>query len=51
MILKRLIPEDDKHTIIEQTTSIEVIPDSLMTYKIPCSKRAAPCKIFFKYTN
>jgi len=38
-ILKRLIPEDDKHTIIESQTKIEVIPDCLMTYKIPCHQK------------
>jgi hypothetical protein len=51
VILKRLIPEDDKHTIIMDKTRVEVIPDCLMTFKIPCSKKPSPCKIYFKYLS
>lgn len=51
IILKRLIPEDDKHTIISSKSKIEVIPDSIMTYKIPSKGKHAPCKLFFKYFN
>jgi hypothetical protein len=46
-----LIPEDDKHTILSRTERIEVIPDTLITYKIPCLKRMAPCKLYFRYPN
>lgn len=51
VILQRLIPEDDKHTIIDASTRVEVIPDSPMTFKIPCLSKAAPCKLIFKYIN
>lgn len=51
VILKRLIPEDDKHTIIEAKTRVEVIPDCLMTFKIPCNKKLSPCKLYFKYLS
>ena len=50
-ILKRLLPEDDRHTIINQPTKIEVIPDCLMTFKIPCFLKSTPCKLFFTYLN
>ena len=50
-MLKRLMPEDDKHTIIEQTTIVEVFPDSLLTYKIPCYRKPSPCKIVFRYPD
>jgi hypothetical protein len=49
MILKYLLPEDDRHTVIAGRTRIDIIPDSLVTYKIPCNNRASPCKIFFRY--
>ena len=49
IILKRLMPEDDKHTIIAGATKIEVIPETLMTFKIACAKREPPCKIWFSY--
>ena len=51
VILKRLIPEDDKHTIIENKTRVEVIPDCLMTFKVPCYKKLSPCKILFRYLS
>lgn len=50
-ILKRLLPEDDRHTIINSPTKIEVIPDCLMTFKIPSFQKNAPCKLFFSYFN
>jgi len=49
VLLKRLIPEDDKHTIIEGKTQVEVIPDCLMTFKVLCLNRASPCKVYFRY--
>jgi hypothetical protein len=49
VLLKRIVPEDDRHTYINERTRVDVIPDTIMTYKIPCHKRAAPCKIFFRY--
>lgn len=48
-ILKRLLPEDDKHMIISGATRIEVIPDTLMTFKIPCHGRLTPCKVRLTY--
>ena len=51
VMIKRLIPEDDKHTIITKFTELEVIPEVLMTFKIPCFKKQVPCRIFFKYLN
>ena len=49
VLLKRIVPEDDRHTYINERTRVEVVPDAVMTYKIPCHKRASPCKIYFKY--
>ena len=49
IILKRLMPVDDKHTIIAGATKVEVIPETLMTFKIPCAKKEPPCKIWFTY--
>lgn len=50
-ILKRLIPEDDKHLIIESQTEIEIFPEQLVTFKIPCLKKSAPLKVYFRYTK
>ena len=49
MILKHLLPADDRHTVISGRTHIEVIPDSLLTLKIPCFGKTNPCKVFFRY--
>ena len=49
MILKHLLPEDDKHTLISGKTRVEIIPDSLLTMRIPCHGKTSPCKVFFKY--
>ena len=51
VILKRLIPEDDKHTIIDCKTQVEVIPDCLMTFKIPCHNKLSPCRFNFRYLS
>ncbi len=49
MILKHLLPADDRHTVITGKTHVEVIPDSLITLKIPCFGKKNPVKIFFRY--
>lgn len=51
IMLTRLMPEDDKHTIICGLTKIEVIPDTLMSFKIECAKREPPCKLRFAYAG
>ena len=51
VILQRLIPEDDRHTILSHTQLVEVFPDTLITYKIPALSQLSPCKINFKYLN
>lgn len=53
MILKRLIPENDLHSKITRHKPVQifVIPDNLMTYKIPCRKEPSPCKITIKYLD
>ena len=53
MILGRLIPENDLHTRITHTDprSIYVIPDNLMTFKIPCFQYPSPCRINVKYLD
>jgi len=37
-LLDRLIPEDDSHTMLHEKkiNELEVIEETLMTYKIPC---------------
>lgn len=47
-ILDRLLPSDDKHTVIteERPQEIEVIPDNLMTYRVPCKDMISPCRFF-----
>jgi len=49
MILKHLLPLDDKHNMITRKTRIEVIPDSLVSMRIPCHGKDSPCKVFFRY--
>ena len=49
MILKHLLPEDDKHTVISSRMRVEIIPESLLTMRIPCHGKSSPCKVFFKY--
>ncbi len=49
MILKHLLPADDRHTVIAGRTHVEVIPDSLITLKVPCYGKTNPCKILFRY--
>jgi len=46
-ILDRLVPSDDKHTIIipGRRKDIEVIPDNLMTYKASIRGERTPAKI------
>ena len=46
-ILDRLVPSDDKHTIITpgKKIEIEVISNNLMTYKIPVRGGRCPLKI------
>jgi hypothetical protein len=51
VVLMRLIPANDKHTIITGKSQIDVIPENLMTYRIPCLKKPAPLKLFFKYVD
>ena len=50
-ILKRLLPEDDKHMIIDGATRIEIVPNSLMTFKIPCQNRLTPCRVRLTYSK
>lgn len=51
MILKRLIPENDSHSVIMDSIPMKIymIPDNLTTFKIPCRKMPSPCKITIKY--
>jgi hypothetical protein len=53
MILRSLIPENDLHTRITHTDPLEiyVIPDNLMTFKIPCFQYPSPCRINIKYLD
>ena len=50
-VLLRIVPTDDKHTYLLPGTPTEMalIPDMLMTYKIPCAGKNAPCIIKFAY--
>ena len=54
-ILDRLIPSDDSHTVISEgeTYSIEVIPENLMTSRIPSKDAPSPAKLSvrFNYAN
>lgn len=51
MVLNRLIPENDFHSTIKQNKPMQiyVIPDNLMTYKIPCRREPSPAKITIRY--
>lgn len=50
-VLLRIVPTDDKHTYLlpGAPTEMALIPDMLMTYKIPCAGKNAPCIIKFAY--
>ena len=54
-ILDRLIPSDDSHTVIAEgeTYSIEVIPENLMTFRVPSKDAPSPAKLSvrFNYAN
>lgn len=53
IILKTTIPEDDKHLVITETTpqQVKVFADTLLSYKVPCHRRPAPCQLKIKYFN
>ena len=53
MILQRMIPENDLHSklFVNKPIKIYVIPDNLMTFKVPCRKQPSPCKINLKYLD
>lgn len=46
-VLDRLVASDDKHVTItqHQTSRIELIPETLMTFKVPCKGQYTPCRI------
>ena len=50
-LLDRLIPEDDTHTVINEgkSYSIEVIPQNLMSFRVPCKNANAPAKFFISF--
>ena len=54
-ILDRLIPSDDSHTVIAEgeTYSIEVIPENLMTFRVPSKDAPSPARLSvrFNYAN
>lgn len=45
-LLDRLIPSDDSHTVITEgkNYSIEVIPQNLMSFRVPCKNANSPAK-------
>ena len=49
--LDRLIPSDDSHTVLMQgkETSIEVIPNTLMTFRMPCRGAKSPARVVVKF--
>ena len=52
-MLDRLIPTDDKHTVLleQNTYDIEVLPGSLMTYRIPVKHAIPPVYVFIRYND
>ena len=50
-ILKRLIPENDSHTILHEfkPNKVQVIPEYLMNFKVLCRGRASPLKVTIHY--
>ena len=53
MVLNRLIPENDAHSTIRENypQTIYVIPNNMMTYKIPCRHMPSPARITIKYLD
>ena len=52
-ILDRLIPSDDSHTVIVENRlySIEVIEESLMTFRVPCRNANSPAKFIVSFAD
>ena len=52
-LLDRLIPSDDSHTVITEghAYSIEVIPQNLMTYRIPAKGCNSPAKFNITFND
>ena len=50
--LDRLIPTDDSHTVLieNKEMSIEVIPNNLMTFRIPSKGLKSPAKFIVKFS-
>lgn len=52
-LLDRLIPSDDSHTVIveNKTYSIEVIPQNLMTFRVPSKNANSPAKFIITFND
>ena len=50
-MLDRIIPANDKHTVINEKRlyEIEVMADNLMTYRIPMKHAIPPMRIYIDY--
>ena len=50
-LLDRLIPESDEHTVLteKKVYDLEVIEQTLMSYKIPCKNCLSPAKFVLAY--
>lgn len=52
-LLDRLIPSDDSHTVINEgrNYSIEVIPQNLMTFRVPSKNANSPAKFIITFND
>ena len=52
-LLDRLIPSDDSHTVINEgkNYSIEVIPQNLMTFRVPSKNAHSPAKFTITFND
>ena len=52
-VLDRLIPKDDEHLVIKEMENhnIEVVPHTLMTYRVPVHQKWSPAKFRVMFTD